>query len=275
MDPNLNTPTVAPPQPQPQPKKSKLGLILGLSIGGGILIIGIIVTVLLLVLGGVSRQDYRDAQEVASDMVSSYNKIGSIYISTSSTQTQINNELDTLKTNLKSFNENYDKLGETKAVKNDKKAAELYKTLTDKKSAFNSTMDISIEVYEKIFPVMSELSDYSSSYNYNDRVKSRQTKLATISGLKVQLNKDLISELSDLLTKMAPVAQRMQTNQDGDYTQYDPKASSEWSDLTSQWSDVITDWQSNFLKQTENAELKDPINKLNEYLTDKASGLNE
>ena len=54
------TSVVSPSGQNGAPKKSHLGLILGLSIGGGVLIIGAIITVLLLVFGGSSIKNLDD-----------------------------------------------------------------------------------------------------------------------------------------------------------------------------------------------------------------------
>jgi len=64
--PNNNTPVTPATPIAAAPKKSKLGLILGLSIGGGVVLIGVLITVLLLVVGGGVKYDTANLQTITS-----------------------------------------------------------------------------------------------------------------------------------------------------------------------------------------------------------------
>jgi hypothetical protein len=273
MDPNLNTPTVAPPQPQPQPqpKKSKLGLILGLSIGGGILIIGIIVTVLLLVLGGgVSKQDYQEAQDAASDLRTPYSKLTSTYVSSYSTDTQIKNAASTLKDNRAPLNDSLKKLSEAKAIKNDKEAAELYKKVADEKTKLDTYLDIITEAYEVIYPAAKEMTNMSvtDASGAISALKKYQTELESLK-LNQKVNKDYMDTINSILPEFISAVEAYANMS---YSNYDSSLYKKVSDMSSKLTDADTDWRSNIEKLQDDLKFSDALNDLGEYLTDKASG---
>jgi hypothetical protein len=267
MDSDPGTNVLGTPMSAPG-KKSKLGLILGLSIGGGALIIGSLILVLLLVLGGgVSKQDFAEAYQKTETMSASYNKI-STYVTTYYTETEIRNNLDTLKNNLAAFNDSYKEVGDTKAVKNDKEAKDLYQKIADRKAKFDEAIDAMIEVYEKILPAIVTMKDDYSVTNYNDLVVSYQKVVEAMDGVKSSVNKDFVDSLSSIVVKMKPVAVKRQAGID-DYKKYDSNASTQWYALEKEWRDATTDWQSNFEKLANDGELKDQIYALSGYLFNK------
>lgn len=268
---NPQQPVTAPAAPMvTPPKKSKTGLIVGLAVGGGLFIIGLIIVLILVLGGGISKKDYSDAQIKASTVATEYNSISSVYISSYSTETEIKNGVDKINTNLAEFNSSVTALGETKAIKNDQEAAKLYKALTDKKTKFDEVMKSSIESYEKLLPAFVSID--STQSNYVERVKSMQKGLNSVSGLVSDLNIKFLSDLKAIANDMMPVAERVQAGLD-DYTKYDSSATTEFYQLTSKWTTAVSDWQSNLEKASEGAELKDQINALGEYLTNKVNGV--
>jgi DNA-binding transcriptional regulator GbsR (MarR family) len=275
MDPNQQSApgaVSAPTPPSPaKPKKSKLGLVLGLSIGGGLLIIGAVVLVLILVLGGgVSKTDYRDAQEAASDLRTSYSKLLSSYISTYATDAEVKNDLDTIKTNRTKVSDGLKELGEMKAIKNDKEAKELYAKVTDEQTKLNSYLDVVVEYYEVIHPVLKLMNDTNASLSNSENALSAledyQDKLEGLN-LKQKVNKDYIDEINSILPEFIS-AVKAYANMD--YSNYDSTLYQKVSDLSKKLTNADTDWKSNINKTQDEIELSDAFNDLGKYLTDKA-----
>jgi len=260
-------PTMAPVGPNAPKKKSKLGLILGLSIGGGVLLIGVLITVLILVVGGgVSRQDYINAQKAADDLRTPYNKIASIYISTSSTETQVKNTMDTLKTNRATFDADFKALGDMKAIKNDPKAQDLYKKAADEKVKLDTYLDAIQEAYEVIYPISEGMDDasYGNSADAIAALKSYQTQLQ---GLKVTqpVNKDYIDQINKILPDFISA---LEAYANMDYSNYDPSLSRNVTTQTTNLTNADSDWRSNLEKLNDDANFSSAFNNLGEYLTD-------
>jgi hypothetical protein len=261
--PNNTTPMGA---PAPAAKKSKLGLILGLSIGGVVLIAAVVVALILLLGGGVSKQDYKDAQSAASDLRTPYSKIASFYVSTYSTDTEVKNELDTLKKNRTTFNDDFKKLGEMKAVKNDEKAQDFYKKAADQKTKLDAYLDTAVEAYEVIYPVAKEMENvsYSNSADAIATLKSYQTKLKDLK-LTQQVNKDYIDEINGILPDFISA---LEAYANMDYSNYDSSLYTKVSNLSTKLTDADSSWKSNLTKLEDDANFSDAFNDLGEYLTD-------
>jgi uncharacterized coiled-coil protein SlyX len=265
---------VNPLAPRPSsgtPKKSKLGLILGLSFGGVVLLAGVLVLVLFLVLGGVSKQDYTEAYQAVRDLRSPTSNLSSLYFSTSSTETSIKNNFDSLKKNRTELNQDLQQLGDMKAIKNDQKAQELYKTVADEKVKLDKYLDALEEIYEKIYPIAKELSNLSyssSSDSVLSTLKSFQAKLQDLEP-KQTVNKDYIDTLNRVVPEYISALEAY-LNGIGSGS-YDPSLYEKYSAASEKLTDADSDWQSNLKKLSSDIELSDAYNDLGEYLTDKVN----
>lgn len=244
----------------------KLGLILGL-IGGfiGLVILivgGIFVATALL---GVSKADYQTAYDTTSDLRDSYSDIGSVYISSYSTETEIKNGVDTITKAKDAVNENYEKLSNLKAIKSDSDVAVSFKKLSDKKPKFDTAMDATLEAYGEILPAISGISASSSS---STKLKQLRMGLEGLTGLKDQNNKDFVASMITTLTKLEVLAAKIQAGRN-DYRLYDSSAVRSYYDAADDMSAAIKDWQSNLTKMGEEGELADEINDLGELITNK------
>lgn len=254
-------------QPGGAPKK---GLIIGLIVGGVLLVAGLIAAALL--LSGPTKDDYKKASTTASDLASAYSAMNMVYLSTSATETEIKNDLGTLKTNREKFNTKFSELKEMKAVSRDKEVDEAYKAATDKKAKLDASLDAQMEAFEEILPVVRKISEGSSSVNdvsdFLELVTDIRGDLQALE-LKATVNKDYVDTLVRDLKKLEALIPKVQASRD-DYTKYDSKVTSDFYDTISDLSKDDRDWQSNMEKLQDDGEMKDELNKIQDVLMDKS-----
>jgi uncharacterized coiled-coil DUF342 family protein len=249
--------------------KKKLRMVLALLIGG-LVVIGF--AVFLNSFAGVSKADYKASADVAEGMTSAYSKMTSVYIGSSSTKTEIKNELSTIEDSRKVFDEKYDELAKTKAIKKDPDLKKLFSDVEKQKTKFDSALDAMVEAYSKILPVVSEVNDVTgSSSDAMAKLDQLQKSFESISGLKDQNNKDFVTKMNGLLTKYQTLAQKVQEGR-ADYTKYDSQASSDFYDTASDISKATRDWQSNLSKMGDDGEIADQINALTREINTKQFG---
>jgi Zn-dependent oligopeptidase len=260
-------------------KKSKKGLIIGL-VAGGVGLIAIVVTVFLIAaLSGsdVSRQAYHDAQKKADDAITALSAMPSLVITTYSsdiTEAEIKNTADILSRNNEAFKKAIDELGDMKAIKNDKKAEELYQKITDKMDDYNEAMNVTIEAYNLVMPSLHQMLriDYDYKSNLVDTVRTWEKAVDSIPELENDLNKDLASKLKDIVTRMQPAAKLYQACLDGCTDDDSMTGSVEYHSLNTEWSKAASGWMYSLARLEERAVINEEVNNLNEYLADKASG---
>lgn len=255
--------------PQPATGGPKKGLLIGLIAGGIGLLLVIIIAVIAVSTMGVSKDDYKDASTTMQEVKTAYNKFGSVFIGSYSTEAEVKNGLDTIKNSREDFNTKYEELGKLKAIKNDKDVNKLYKALEDKKPKFDQAVEAEVEAYEKIVPAVSSFDTYSSSDSAS-KITAFKNKLEAIDGLKDENNKSFIDKMTTLLSKYATLSKKVQAGR-SDYRKYDSQAVSEFYDTSTDISHAIRDWQSNLLKLADDGELKDELNALDDKLYDKAT----
>jgi chromosome segregation ATPase len=304
MDPDQQNPLVAaaeqtqtesptPTQPAPEPattpapaapKKSKKGLVIGLSIGGGLLVIGAIVLVLLLTLGGgISKADYREAQEYArsvaekdqaaqEDILSLVNALSSSDIS----QSDLDDITSTLKTYVSDIKSGIDKLGDYKAIKDDEEAAGKYKTLQAAYDDYDKYCDLIIEFYEEVLPPFIKMMSFESKFSSItdlDQVSSLVTELKSIADELDDVNvsnssiKDAIEDISEALTDMADLLQDMIDDPSNASSAY-----SKLSSLTTKLQTGSTSLTKPLTDRSSITKLSTAFSDLGGYLTDKANG---
>ncbi len=256
------------------PKKSKKGLILGLVIGGGVLIAGLITLLLVMLMGGVSRQDYSAAQSQAKSAVSVYNTIAAVYVSGYDTNEQAAGKLDKLKTNLSTLDKNFTELGNAKAIKNDKKAADYYQKAKTEKADLDTFVNAEIEYLDKIHPLVNELSNvsYSDTTQTIAVLKEYEGKLKALD-LKQKVNKDYIDEINTVLPQfISAIEAYVDAVNSGNY---DSSLYTKVSKLSTDLTGADSTWKDNMEKLYDAVEFSGVMNDLGRYLTDKANGKSE
>ena len=251
-------------------KKSKRNLILGLSIGGGVLFIGLIITLILIIVGGVSKADYEQVSKLSEEARTNYSKINSFRISSYSTKSQIEDKVETLKENRQNFDEKFDQIGESKAIKKDKTAKEIYGKAVEAKKEMDEYLDTAIEAYEVIVPFSKDLSQVSSddSDEAIEALKDYQAELRKMK-LKNKVNKDYVDEINSILPKFIDSIEKYANM---DYENYDSSVYSDFRKQTRSLNDADRKWQSNLTKLSKKVNLSSEMNELNKYIESKLNG---
>lgn len=259
------------PQPMASPApmvqagqgKPKIGLLIGVIVGVAVLIAAAIAGFIL--LSGPTKDDYKKSAATASDVVATYNGMSATYISTSATETEIKNDLDTLKANRSKFDTQFAELATQKAISRDDEINKLYKAATDKKVKFDNAQNAQIEAYEKILPLVIKIdSTPSDASAYASMISTLRGDLQALQ-LNEQVNKDYIASLVRDLKKVEALIPTIVAGKE-DYRKYDSKATSDFYDTIDSLSNDDRDWKSNMDKLQSNGELRDDLNKLEDAL---------
>jgi len=148
---------------QPSPKRgiaglSKKKLVIISSIVAGVVVLAIIAGIVATALFSVNKADYRAAANAASEVSTtgskSYSAVAALaYISTSTTEVTIKNDVDTAKKTLATYKESSATLSKLKALRNGdtKKAYDAYNT---KFAAFVSFSEEYLSSAEKVVPAI-------------------------------------------------------------------------------------------------------------------------
>jgi hypothetical protein len=246
---------------------SKKKLLTWLVPGAAVLVIAVLAVLLLPKLFSVSQADYKKANDVSEEARTAYNKISSVYITTSSTATEVKNDTDTIKTSFKTFSEKFDELGKLKAVKRDKDIAQLYKTADEKKVKFDAAMTTVIEVYEKILPALEDES-YSSAEGVEVLTRMRQS-LESVTGLKDSINTDFVKDTVAKLKELEVLAAKVEAGR-ADYKKYDSTATSAYYDGIDKLTDISSAWQSNLEKKVDDSSVRSEMSKLSDKIFEKS-----
>lgn len=255
------------PTPYQMPPKRGMGKgalwgIIGGIIGAIVLVVGIVLAVVM--LGGPSPQDYSKAGEVLTDVINASNDIvrqGYELTSTSGTDTTRKNAADAIKESRNTINNKLDELGKMKAITNDKEVKEKYDALIAKREKFNKAIDFSIEMLEKLMPLIKKMSDVSS--------------LSTLSEINALIDEIDATEFSDSGTNEFKNAMVAYIKAAKDYAEtrlagdYDSVIYNNYSSASKKYYDALKDWQSNLEKMTKEARITDDINALKDILNRK------
>lgn len=253
---------------QPGQTKPKIGLLIGAIVGAAVLIAAVLAG--LIFLSGPSRDDYKQSATTANDAISAYNSMSAIYISTSSTETEIKNDLDALKTNRIKFDTKFTELAKQKAVSRDADVDKLYAAATDKKVKFDKALNAEIEAYEKILPLVTKMDSSPSDVTaYTSMISTLRGSLQTLE-LNEQVNKDYITALVRDLKTIEGLLPTIVAGK-ADYRKYDSKATNDFYDTLDSLNDDDRDWKSNMEKLQADGELRDELNKLEESLFTKSA----
>lgn len=265
----------APPQsPMPASGGPNKKMIMWIAAGIGALVVVAIAAVLIISSSSVSRDDYVKSYSAASEARSSYSKLGtSLIFSMNGTDTRRKNDLDTLKKSRTDFDKDFEEIGTMKAVQADGEAKKLYAAVQEKKKDFDSVLDGAAEVYEYIYPAVSNAnSSVYISKKYEDAADKllKMFKDIDASKLTTSYNKELIQKAVPALEKLKKTGAAYDKSS-SDYTKYNPSAYTNYSKARTEFTDILSDWQSDFRKAASDSEIAREFNELGKYLADKSS----
>lgn len=269
---------VAPPAPmQPMSASSlsaagnsKKNLLLSVFGGiGGVIVLIVLAIFVLPMLSGVSKADYEKAFDLAKTARDNYSDMAYTYISTSSTDTERQNDLDTIRKAESSFDSNIKKLGDTKAVKRDKDVGKDYKALMTKKVKFDAAMAATIESYDKILPAINQLDNLDSN-NPVAGIERARTSFQAISGLESQTNQQFVTDMINKLGTYEALAKKIVAYR-ADYTKYDSNVANQYYDTATGLSTLMRNWSSDLDKQLEDSSISSEFNALGELLAKKVN----
>jgi hypothetical protein len=238
-------------------KKPNKGLIIGLIAGGAALLIGLIVA-LVFMFAGPSKQDYKTALDTADKAQSAWSKIASLYVSSSSTKSELADATTTLKENSTEINKQLDELGKSKAVTGDKDVKEKWAKVTEKRDKFTESLTARQEAYEKIYPIFVGLDSPSSTAEARAMLVDMQTKVKAISGLTVQVNKDYVARLGTDLDKMVSLLDSTSSS-----------ARTEYYDTSADVSKAESTWKTAINKLIDESSISKEMNAVSDSLSDK------
>ena len=275
--PTQPTPFAQPPQPPMSPgypvpmtsgggNRNKLLLIIG-AIVGGLVLLGVLVAAMVM-MTGVSKQDYQNAYEKAGDLSKAYSKETSVYVSEYSSESEITNETDTLKSAHKDFVSSYNQLKGMKAVTNDKEAKKAFDALEAKYKDYEANYQAKIEAYEQIMPLLTKMGNTSPSSpdEAMSLLKSLQSDLDK-TNLSVDVNKTYVNSLKTHLATLIDLGDKVIAMRAA--RQYDSSLVNQYYDATDTLSDDSKDWESNLKKLEDKANISDEAYKLSRVLLDK------
>lgn len=250
-------------QAPPSGNKSKLGIIIGASVAGFLLLAGLAV-VLVVLLSGPSKTDYRKASILQEGAVLSYGDMGSEYVSLPASSTQLDSTVDNLKKSRDKFNSAMNELKDAKAVKNDKEVREAYNNVLNQKYKLDLYLDSSIEAYDKVYRLTDE-ADLESVASISDLNREYNIVLDAIkkADLKQKVNLDYTNALASDMKRVLSIAPDIR---------YDPSLLNEYEDLTDHMGKLDREYRANLSKLRKDAEsMRGPIDKLSDVLNKKVN----
>ena len=261
------------------PKKSKKGLIIGL-ICGGVALIGLIVTVILLVVfsNNVSRQDYRDAHTMARNLVQTINESERRIESLLGDVESISQEdLEMIQLEIKDIQEELRlgirELGNTTAIRRDNEAAEKFRALEAAKEEFTRDINLMLEVYDQAMPIFVDMIDIGNKFQQiddEDQVYDLITELRNLANAAFEVDTSssainfAMHDIGEAMYLMADILDRAMDGDDsimGDLMSAMQDLDSAGNDFTSEVEKLSNSGQN----------LTDKLNELGQYLTNQAN----
>lgn len=270
--PNQQQPFVAsqPIAPQPplmpqQPSKSNKGLLIGIGAGIAALVVIAIIAVVVVATMGVSKEDYRTAYNASSDLSSKLSKSSSTisgltYFSSSNTETQITNDIDSAQKALSAYESANDDVRNLKAVNADGEAKKKWQTYQTKVEAYTKLAKSLVDsksIYLAIVTCESiNSSGVSDAQSFRTAVTPCQDALNNAKGSNEDLKK-VADAYKTYITELISAV--------------DSKNRSSIYDAQSKFRDVQKDARSNLNKAYDDNNPREDLYALNDYLYKKAS----
>ncbi len=277
--------TITPPQPQSpreaevqqtvatqpayaQSQKSKKPLIIGLIIAGVVALLGLMLLVLVL-LAGPSKDDYKKAMDTTEEARSAWNGISGTYVNTSGTKTELDNALTKLKENANKFSNSLDTLSKNKAVNKDKDVKQKWDAVEAKRANFDAAMNARIEAYEKILPIAMSMNETPSSPDAAlAMLENMQTDINAISGLQDSNNKSYVERIKTDLVKLIEAVRKVKAMRENPRT-YDSAVLNDFYDLQTELRNADRDWKSNLEKKMEDGNMRSEMSALADVISEK------
>lgn len=264
---NPTTNNAANPAVTPE-KKSHKKLIIGLAAGIGGFFAILIALILILTLGRISKADYSDALGLTQAAYRAAPNLFEINSASRLSGSAAEEKVRKLDDEFAKFKEEFNKIGDAKAVKKDKELREDYAELRDEFAAYEEYYKTGVEVLEFNDIVKSVSSINSSSY---DKVvaglQSAQKELQTIE-IKYELNKKYKKDLDACISNMVAAAEKYYSAYKAN--KYDSSAYSELLDATSQCNRADTDHREAMQEKYDDAnDFKNNLYKLTSELRNK------
>jgi tetratricopeptide (TPR) repeat protein len=279
-EPTPTAPAAAPPPAEPaspKPFPVKLLFIIGSSV---IALIAIVLVAFLVIIPmfSVSASDYRDAYDAYSDVRSNIRAIEgkTSYIDTNTTETEIENDSESLRKALDSYRASVTKLGEARAITRDSQAKSLHAALQSKLDKLTSLSDITLDAYDTILPPLAKFirgtDSYTSDYNgLLNQIADFKNSFVQMTPSH-QLNKDFVAAMVDVIgqyeTALRAYVRAAEAYQ-RDWRNNPYPSSSSVYDAQNKINDAINDWQSNLETAAEDADPSHELDELSNYLLDK------
>lgn len=245
----------AAPQPTKPATKNKL-----------IILISAIVLAVILIGAGVfayiqmttvSQADFTEAYNLAKEVEdpSKYKlKADSVDVSVEESR---NKQLAALRESITKYNDSLDKLANSKAIKHDKQAAELYAPIQDNRAGFNASVEAAYETVEKIMPALMSSPGKVSMASAVPKLKE------VLPTLKDDANRKFVEQLIPVLERYGAVQEKFATK-------YDSSLLTEMRVASEDMSKVMNEWQDTQSERVKKVDVSGKMNALVKYLKDKS-----
>lgn len=241
-------------------------------IAAGVVVLLIVIAIVLMNFFTVTKDDYAASTKEADAMRTAYTGlIGVSYVSSSATEVELQNSLDTLEKNRKELDEAIEGMADDKAIRVDGEAKKYYEALVKKKESFDKAMDAVAEAYGKVAPGISKYGDAYKSSDPSAVLASITAVRGELEGLELtdENNKTFIAATIAMIKEQETLLPKIIAGRK-DYRQYDSSVSNAYYDSIGKFSDAARDWSSNMEKMADDSEINEEINDLGEYLTKKS-----
>lgn len=268
------------PQPSMQPavqapvmttvpkKKLSKNVLIGITAGAAVLVLGLIVA-LAIIFAGPSKADYKQAMDTTESAREAWSKMAGVYVSSSSTQTELTNSVDTMKDAKTDLYKQLDVLAKNKAITADKDVKEKWQVVLDKKTKLDAALSARIEAYETIYPIVISMdSSPSTQTEARAMLVDAQAKMSAITGLTDENNKKYVERIKSDLDKLIVVIDKVIVMRQ-DPSKYDSTVMNTYYDLTTDLTDADRDWASTSKKQMDDSDIRKEMTSLSEAISDK------
>jgi hypothetical protein len=268
------------PQPSMQPavqapvmttvpkKKLSKNVLIGIIAGAAVLVLGLIVA-LAIIFAGPSKADYKQAMDTTESAREAWSKMAGVYVSSSSTQTELTNSVDTMKDARTDLYKQLDVLAKNKAITADKDVKEKWQVVLDKKTKLDAALSARIEAYETIYPIVISMdSSPSTQTEARAMLVDAQAKMSAITGLTDENNKKYVERIKSDLDKLIVVIDKVIVMRQ-DPSKYDSTVMNTYYDLTTDLTDADRDWASTSKKQMDDSDIRKEMTSLSEAISDK------
>lgn len=243
-----------------QPKKTKLVLIISSAVLALILVVAGVL--LYLNITTVKPADYAKAYDAVVAVKEPTTKTPGSYAGLDPESDEARTkQLEALRKNIDEYNGLVDVVAAEKAIKYDKKAAELYAPIRDSRAAYNEAFEAAYETFEYIIPALtSNTSTGGGIAQAAAMLKEAQPKL------KDDINKKAVDRIIPVLEDYTKVQERLKLD-------HSPGLTSEMRRVSGEMTAVMKEWQEAQTKRTNDINMTEKFDALADYLEGKSEGV--